>query len=242
MAKTTLLSFLTKTGKFTKTYQALQAIRQGKVKIKNKIITNPSFHLDPKKQNVRIENQRLKQIKKLYYILNKPKGYVCQKDKKELNIYQIINNLPLEQDQKNSLFSVGRLDKDTTGLLIITNDTKLSQKLTSPENKVEKEYYIKTKNKIEEVQIKELETGVIINLDEGLYKTRPAKVAQISQNEILIKITEGKKRQIRKMFETLENEILELKRTKLANLQLPKDLKEGEIKQIKKEEILTTLR
>src|SRR3989338_5294759 len=120
--KTSLLQFLMRTGRFTKSHEAEQAIRSQRIAVSKMTITNPRYFLNPKTALVFYDQTRLIPLKRLYFIMNKPKEVICQKSKGERSIYDFLEHLSLSTDQKSSLFAVGRLDKDTEGLIIITND------------------------------------------------------------------------------------------------------------------------
>ena len=237
--KISLKQFLMKTGKFNKVFDCVSAVRKGKITIENMAITNPNYFFDAKKF-VAFDGEKLKLAKKLYYALNKPAGYLCQKSPNEKNIYDLIEKLPISNEQKSSLFSVGRLDKDTEGLMILTNDGKISTLLMNPENKSIKRYLAILEKPISYENIRLLEKGVIIEIDENKYKTTKCEIKKTGENEVYISITEGKKRQIRKMFKSVGNEIVYLKRVSIGGLQLGK-LNLGEIKQITREEIMEKL-
>ena len=195
--KISLKQFLMKTGKFGKVYDCISAIRKGKVTIENRVITNPNYFFDAKKFVV-FDGEKLKIAKKLYYALNKPAGYLCQKSLGEKSIYDLIENLPISKEQGSSLFSIGRLDKDTEGLIIVTNDGKLSNTVMNPDGEITKKYYAVLEKPIDRNKIKMLENGIEIDLGNEKYRTKPSKIKIVGKNEVYISISEGKKRQIRK--------------------------------------------
>ena len=178
-----------------------------KIEIENKIISNK------KKENI-------------YIVMNKKKGITCT-NKDEFNRKTIFDNINI----KTKLFSVGRLDKDTTGLIIITNDGELTQKIIHPSQNIEKEY-IATLNKDLLLKDKiEIEKGLILDKQ----KLSKCKITNIKKNIVKIIIKEGKKRQIRRVFEIKGYIVKELKRIRIGNLELDKlNLKEGEYKHIEK--------
>ncbi|MAG91317.1 hypothetical protein CMO83_01420 [Candidatus Woesearchaeota archaeon] len=238
--KTSLKQFLMKTGRFSRADEATEAIRKGKITLNGLPVINPNYFFNPKKSIVKIENEKLKPIKKLYFILNKPKGHLCQKSMDEKSVYDIISKLKLPPEQILSLFSVGRLDRDTEGLLIITNDGRLSDSVMQPSNKITKKYNVMLEKEINKKQIRKLENGVIIKVNNRSYKTKPTKILPLGKRKLQISIEEGKKKQIRKMFETLGYEVIHLNRISIGSLQL-KHLKIGQIKQINRSEIMDKL-
>ena len=168
-------------------------------------------------------------------MLNKPKNCLCQKGA-EYNVYKIIKEMKdFSPEEKQSLFIVGRLDKDTTGLLILSNDGKLADKIMKPNKKVVKTYAALLGKDLLEKDKASLEKGVNISVNEKDYVTKPSKV-DVDKNKVRISICEGKKRQIRKMFSKLGYEIIELKRVSIGNLQLG-NLKTGEYKVITGEDV-----
>ena len=172
--------------------------------------------------------------------MNKPAGYVSQKSDDEKTIYDLLKNLNLSKEFIQSLHAVGRLDKDTEGLLILTNDGKLSNLIMDPGSEIIKKYHAMLENPIDKEKIKELEKGIELEIDYEKYKTKLCKIKFVGEKEIYISISEGKKRQIRKMFEAVGNKIVYLKRASIEGLQLGK-LNTGEIKQFAREEIYKSL-
>ena len=238
--KLSLKQFLMKSGRFQKTYDCVQAIKNGKVTLNNEVITNPSHFFNPKTELVKLDNEKLKTVPKLYFIMNKPAGYLSQKSNDEKNIYDLLNNISLPRESVLSLHAVGRLDKDTEGLLILTNDGKLSNIIMEPKSEIIKKYYAILENRVDKGKIKELEKGIEIEIDKLKYKTKPCKIKIVGEKEVYISISEGKKRQIRMMFESIGNKAVYLRRVSIAGLQLGK-LNVGEIKQITREEIMEKL-
>ena len=155
--------------------------------------------------------------KKYYLILNKPKGYVCSKDDayNPDTVYDLID----EVDGKQAVKTVGRLDKPTTGLIILTNDGELSQKIIHPSSKVVKEYLAHLDGDITANDKRQIESGLYIDD----YRLSPCELFKIADCKYVVRINEGRKRQVRKMFEERSFRVCDLKRTKIGNLDL-KDL------------------
>ena len=235
--KISLKQFLMRTGKFERMKDCEKAIRSGNASIGSKIITNPNFFFNPDRHLVKIGDEKLRKAPKLYFLINKPAGYLSQKSEGEKTIYGLIGKLDIPNEHKKSLFAVGRLDKDTEGLLILTNDGMLSDLLANPENKISKKYYAMLEKPADKNKIKTLEKGIEIEVEYKKYKTKPCKIKIVKEKEAYITVSEGKKRQIRKMFEAIGNKIVYLKRVSIAGLQLGK-LEAGEIKPITREEII----
>ena len=238
--KISLKQFLMRTGSFESSLHCESAIRSREITINNEIVANPYHFFNPKTSLVKINGEKLNPIKKLYFIMNKPAGYICQKSKSEKNIYALLGALNLSKESIASLFAVGRLDKDTEGLLLITNHGRLSSILTEPKNEIVKKYYAVLEKPADINKLKMLEKGVEIEIEHKIYKTKKSIIKKTGEKEVYISISEGRKRQIRKMFEKIGNEVVYLKRVSIGGLQLGK-LGAGEIKQITREEIIKKL-
>ena len=238
--KTSLKQFLMKTGRFERADDCIDAVRSGKITINSKVVANPSYFFNPEKSLVKVGNEKLKAIKKLYFILNKPAGYLSQKSGSEKSIYDLLEKLNLPKESVKSLFAVGRLDKDTEGLMIVTNDGRLSDKIMQPGNEIGKKYYAILEKPADRSRIKLLEKGVKIEIDGETCTTKPCKIKIVKEKEVYISVIEGKKRQIRKMFESIGNKVAYLKRVSIGGLQLG-NLKVGEIREVSKEEIMEKL-
>ncbi|CUS80226.1 23S rRNA pseudouridine2605 synthase [Candidatus Kryptonium thompsonii] len=214
---------------------ARKIIIQGKVSVNSKIITDPSFRVDLKRDKIAIDGETLKQKEKIYIVLNKPKGVITTR-KDELNRKTAYDILKLN----TWVAPVGRLDKDTSGLLILTNDNKFADFITNPESKVPKTYIVKLNKKITPEDLIKLQLGMEIEVDNQIYKTMPAKVRLIKTNPktcwVEIEIVEGKNRQIRRMFEKLGYKVENLVRVKIGNFE-DKNLKPGEWRFLSKEEL-----
>lgn len=155
---------------------------------------------------------------KVYIMLNKPKGYVTT-SKEQFGRPSVLDIVKVEE----RVYPVGRLDMDSEGLLILTNDGEFSNNVIHPTKHISKKYEVVLKENITEVAVKKLESGV----DIGGYVTRPAKVEKVTDKKILITISEGKNRQVRRMIEAVDNKVLNLKRIAIGGLKLDK-LKSGE--------------
>lgn len=155
--------------------------------------------------------------------------------------------MPKKISLKQFLMRTGKFEKVfdcvsaiKEGLIIITNDGKLSSVLMKPDSGIEKKYYAVLEKPIGSNKIRQLENGIEINIDNQRYRTMPCKISTSEEKGIYISISEGKKRQIRKMLEAVGNKVVYLKRVSIGGLSL-EDLKTGELKQITKEEIMEKL-
>lgn len=209
-----------------------QLIMDGVVKINGKVCSIGD-DVDVSSDTVTVNGKIVNVVKKYeYYIMNKPKGYVCTvKDDKGRKT--VMDLLPTKAKR---LFPVGRLDYDSEGLLLFTNDGELTFKLTHPKNEVPKTYLVKTEKPVSEEDLSKLRQGVYID---GV-KTKKCNVKLIEStktgSKLHITITEGRNRQVRKMFEAVNNNVDFLKRIKIGDLTLT-GLNRGEVRQLSAREI-----
>lgn len=178
--------------------------------------------------------------------MNKPIGYLSTKlteNDKKMNKKTTLDLIKgLDKNTHSSLFTIGRLDENTSGLLIITNDGPLSREITDPERKINKTYKATLAKEITKEEASKLEKGVTIRIDDKNYQTRPVKIELINKKELTITINEGKKREIRKIFETIKNKVIKLERTAIGQITLQNTgLKTGEYKKVNKEFIIKRL-
>jgi len=206
-------------------------LSKGKVKLNGRIEKSPKIQIDLQKDEVLFENEKLEYKEFRYYIMNKPEGYITAlKDDFCETVMDILPAWVIKKD----LVPVGRLDKDTEGLLLFTNNGKVNHNLLSPKKHVDKTYYVRLEKDINDDEIKKLEEGVVI-LDD--YFTKEAKVEKIATNEIYLTISEGKYHQVKEMLKAVENKVVYLKRTKFGKLSLG-ELEKGEVKEIELEDII----
>lgn len=190
---------------------AEEIILQGRVKINGEVVTELGTKIKVKDE-VQVDGKVISlALRKIYIMLNKPKGYITT-SKEQFNRPCVLDLL----DTTDRVFSVGRLDMDSEGLLLLTNDGDFANKIIHPSKHVAKKYEVVLRENISCEQIKKLENGI----DIGGYITAPAKVVKVKDNVILLTIQEGKNRQIRKMCEAIENKVINLKRLSIGNLEL----------------------
>ena len=209
--------------------EADKLIKDGKVKVNGEIIINPAIQVGENDKIIcDIENYK---NEKIYIKLNKPVGYVVSNNKKEGKpIYKLLD------ENLKKLYPVGRLDKDSKGLILFTNDGIFSRKIIGEESECEKEYYVKLEGNISDGALKKLEFG--ISLDGK--KLKPAIVKRVSKNSFNIILKEGRNRQIRRMCEKVGFEVILLKRLRISNIYL-NDLQEGKFEYLTKDEINSIL-
>ena len=193
--------------------KAEKLILDNKVRINGKVakLIDQVYEED----NITINNNPINPQKNIYILLNKPLGYTCtvKKIRGEKNIIELVR-------LKEKVFPVGRLDKNSKGLVLLTSDGDFAQKIIHPSYNHEKIYETVLNNDINNKQIKKLLEGVIIKVDDEKYLARAKKIRKITGKKLEISLTEGKKRQIRKMIDSLGLKVVELKRTRLAGLSL----------------------
>lgn len=209
--------------------EADKLIKDGKVKVNGEIIINPAIQVGENDKIIcDIEDYK---NEKIYIKLNKPVGYVVSNNKKEGKpIYKLLD------EKLKKLYPVGRLDKDSKGLILFTNDGIFSRKIIGEESECEKEYYVKLEGNISDGALKKLEFG--ISLDGK--KLKPAIVKRVSKNSFNIILKEGRNRQIRRMCEKVGFEVILLKRLRISNIYL-NDLQEGKFEYLTKDEINSIL-
>ena len=196
--------------------EARQWIGAGRVAVDGKKIQTPDAWVDPQHQRVTLDGKPLRAARKIYLLLYKPKGYVTTYKDPEgrPTVYDLLKDIP------EKVFSAGRLDLDSTGLLIFTNDGEFADRITSPASHVAKTYLVKASMLLSDGQLDQLRRGVV--LADG--PTRPADVKRIRDSGrytfFEITITEGRNRQVRRMVETLGAKVLKLVRTAIGAIRI----------------------
>lgn len=199
--------------------KAEELILAGKVKVNDNIVKELSYQVDEENDVVKVDDKIIKEENKLVYILlNKPEGYITTvKDQ-----FDRESVLDLVTDIKERVYPIGRLDYETSGLLLLTNDGDLTYKLTHPKHEVDKTYVARVKGKLTPDEIKMFKSGLKIED----YVTAPAKLKLIRYDEktnvslLEIKIHEGKNRQVRKMCKAINHPVLRLKRTAMGKIRI----------------------
>ncbi|MBD5423243.1 MAG: rRNA pseudouridine synthase [Mycoplasma sp.] len=196
-------------------------IKSNNVKVNNEIINNPSFKVDENKDEIYINNEKILIHNNLFIVLNKPKGYVCSNlDIDGDSIFHLI-----EESYVKDLHIVGRLDKDTTGLVIITNDGEFTHKIKSSKYNVEKEYEVTLESDFTDKMHNVLKQDITLDGK----KLKPFKLTNIDNNKLNITLIEGKYHQIKRMFDIVNNPVVNLKRIRINNLHIENlKINEGE--------------
>ena len=186
-------------------------IRQGRVRVNHQVVIELGTRIDPDKDRIEVDGRPVSMRSRFIYIaLNKPRGYVTSCSQRgELLVVDLI-------DLPQRLYPIGRLDKDSTGLLLMTNDGRLHHRLSHPSFDHEKEYEVTVAPPIQDSTLRQLAQGVL--LKEG--RTRPARVQRLSGRRFRIVLQEGRNRQIRRMVRQVGHQVSRLKRIRVANIHL----------------------
>ena len=196
-----------------------QLLKKGSVKVNQNIVKLPKLHVNPNSDEIMVNDEVVSYIDKVYIMLNKPKGYISAT---EDEVHPTIIDLIPEYAHLN-IFPVGRLDKDTEGLLLVTNDGQFNHEVMNPNKHVSKTYEVYSKHPITQFDIDKFKSG--IELSDG--KLKPAILKKVDNYVSHVTIYEGKYHQVKRMFHSIENEVLELKRIKIAELELDYNLDLG---------------
>lgn len=212
--------------------QARSWIGQGRVRVNGRLVQNPDHWVDLDRDRVTVDGRPLRPAQPVYLLLYKPKGYLTtRKDPQgRPTIYDLL------QDAPRWVVPVGRLDLDTSGLLLLTNDTAFAERVTNPDNKVPKTYLVKTSTRLSDEQLEALRHGV--TLRDG--PTRPAQVQRLRDSGahtfFEITLTEGRNRQVRRMVEAAGSRVLKLVRIAIGGLRIS-DLQVGKWRRLTPEEV-----
>jgi 23S rRNA pseudouridine2605 synthase len=190
-----------------------ELIFQGRVKVNGSVVLVPQTMVSWETDEILVDGQRIQsEEKKVYFILNKPHGFICSNTRigsKRL-VIDLFAGLPYR------LFTIGRLDRDTTGLLLLTNDGHFANKVIHPSSNVSKEYLVKTNQEITDVHLKAISKGCRI---ENVH-IRPVRVVKVRKGTLKVTVKEGKKREVRLLVQNAGLEILELSRIRIGGLTL----------------------
>lgn len=214
--------------------EAKKIIKKG-ILINDILVKSPDYKVDEINDQVIVNGNRLFYQKYVYIMMNKPQNVISATDDA---IDKTVVDLLEEKDRIYKVFPVGRLDKDTEGLMLLTNDGDLTHKLISPKKDVEKKYYVEVSGELKEEHLVLVKEGLVI--DEG-YKCKRARLEIIESTEVnsiaYIYITEGKFHQVKRMMKALGTTVTYLKRLSIGTLELDKNLKLGEYRYLTDKEI-----
>lgn len=210
-----------------------EQIKRGHIRVNGIVVTKSEYKLDPEQDLVTVDGRQIEYVEFEYIMLHKPAGVVtATSDKRDKTVMDLLTDTKCKD-----LFPVGRLDKDTEGLLLITNDGPLSHQLLSPKKHVDKTYYAKIKGQVTKDDQEAFGEGVRIGREEI---TRPARLKILTsgeESEIELTLQEGKFHQVKRMFETVGKQVLYLKRLSMGSLKLDEGLEKGSFRYLTKEEI-----
>lgn len=212
--------------------EAKNIIKKGRVSVDGVIIKETGYIIDENNATVELDGEKLSYKEFIYIMMNKPSGVISATE--DTRHKTVIDILP-EEYRRFKPFPVGRLDIDTEGLLLLTNDGQTAYKLLSPKHKVPKRYIAVLDGDIDDSHIEKFREGIV--LSDG-YKTKPARLERLGSNsEVSITITEGKFHQIKRMFADIGREVLYLKRIEFASLPLDPLLSEGQSRELTPQEL-----
>lgn len=210
--------------------QARASIKRKEVSVNGEVITSHNFQL-AQQDEVLHQGAPLVFLGKRYYMLNKPVGYVCaNSDELHKTVFDL-----LDEPNMSDFHVAGRLDIDTTGLVIITNDGDWPHKITSPKNNKFKTYLVETQEPITDEALEQLRTGVMLHNEKDL--TRPAIAERLANYGLRLSISEGKYHQVKRMLYAVDNKVVELHREQIAGITLDENLASGEYRLLTPEEI-----
>ncbi len=204
-----------------------ERLAQGRICIDGQVIKGLSHAFNPLKSHVEFDGQELKSGSGLhYFMLHKPRGYQCTNagpGKKVVDLFEEIGA---------RLFTIGRLDKDTTGLILVTNDGDLNQKIAHPSNQISKEYLVKVNKEVEDHHLKMMSSGCQV---EGRF-VKPLRVKKVRRNTFKIVVADGRKHEVKHIAKSADLDVLELKRIRIGGLVLG-NIAEGQWKEMGLKEI-----
>lgn len=206
-------------------------IKNGLILVNDKIVLKPTQQVDENSDVIKFRNKELIFKKYVYLMMNKPQDVVSATRDYSKTVIDLLD----DQYQNRDIFPAGRLDKDTEGLVLLTNDGKLAHNILSPKRKVQKKYYAKVDNKLEDSDIEEFANGIF--LEEEQYMTLPGKLEIISDFECYVYIMEGKYHQVKRMLKHCGKEVVYLKRLSIGDLVLDENLELGQYRELNEQEI-----
>jgi pseudouridine synthase len=227
----TLERVLSKAGLGSRT-DARKWIGAGRVKVNGKLVQTPDYWVDFDRDKVTLDDKSVRPGKKIYLLLYKPKGYITtyQDPEGRPTVYDLI------RDPGQWLIPVGRLDLDTSGLLLLTNDTRFAERVTNPEYKIAKTYLVKASTLLSDDQLEQLRNG--LTLSDG--PTQPALVKRVRDSGkytfLEVTIREGRNRQVRRMIEAIGSKVLKLVRIEIGGLRIG-ELQIGKYRELTAEEV-----
>jgi 16S rRNA pseudouridine516 synthase len=209
-------------------------LKSGVVKVDDVIVKDPKMQVDPDEQVVTVWGEEVQYKEFIYLMMNKPPGVISAT---EDVVQETVIDLLEEEDKIFEPFPVGRLDKDTEGLLLLTNDGQLAHQLLSPKKHVPKTYFAVIDGEVTEADVTAFRQGIV--LDDG-YQTKPAELVILKsgiRSDVEVTITEGKFHQVKRMFQAVGKRVVYLKRIQMGPLSLDESLALGEYRELTDEEV-----
>ncbi len=212
---------------------ATVAIRQGRVRVNEKIIKSSSLKINELSDVVLLNGQSLKdKIGPRYFMLHKPAGYICANSDNE---HAVVFDLLTDEINLDKLHTVGRLDLDTTGLVLISDDGQWSHAITSPKHHQNKKYQVWLSEPLIEDAEQRVKEGIMLR-DEK-YPTKPGILERINDTEVILTISEGRYHQVKRMFAALGNRVVKLHRQSIGDVELDDSLTEGQYRALTPQEV-----
>ena len=212
--------------------QVKQMIRKGQIAINGETVKKPDQKVDGKKDKIEVMGKEIRYQKYRYLLLHKPSGYVSvTEDKNEQTVLSL-----LPEELRKDLFPVGRLDKDTEGLLLLTNDGALAHRLLSPKKHVDKTYYARVQGRVTDEDQAAFLQGVDIGDEKDTMPAQLEILEAAEESRILLTIQEGRFHQVKRMFEARGKKVVYLKRISMGPLALEEGLKPGNYRELTEEE------
>ncbi|WP_377888108.1 pseudouridine synthase [Alkalihalobacillus sp. R86527] len=208
-------------------------LKTGTVRVDEVVIKDAKQHIDIEENVITVNGETVEYREYIYIMMNKPSGFLSATEDEEETVIDLL----IPDDQIFSPFPVGRLDKDTEGLLVITNDGKLAHHLTSPKHHVPKTYFARINGRVTEKDVEAFKKGVTLDDD---YKTKPGELTIVEEgpiSQIELTIHEGKFHQVKRMFEAVDKKVIYLQRISMGDLVLDEDLDVGEYRELTEEEV-----
>ena len=219
---------------FASRAEAMRLIQSGVVSVNKKMESNPHRWIDLTRDVIEVRSEAVKRQAFRYLLLHKPKGFVTTRsdERGQATVFELLG------EKGQGLSPVGRLDKETTGLLLFTNDHQLANRITSPETDLPKTYVAALDRPLEQKDHASLTGGVHIRIGGRTVRTKPAQTTRVTAGNIEISISEGKNRQIRRMLEELGYDVMSLRRVSVGPLELG-ELPEGQFRELSSQEIMS---
>ena len=211
-----------------------EIIKKGRVTLNGTVVRDSAVKVDLNTDNVAIDGEQISLKKHVYIMMNKPQGVISASDSED---DKTVVDLVPDQLFRKGLFPAGRLDKDTTGFVLITDDGDFAHKILSPKNHIFKTYLARLEHELNADDIKMLEKGITLADGTTLKEAKVEVIENTNTPLIKIMICEGKYHQVKRMFAATGNKVVELHRSKMGELDLDPDLKPGECREITAEEL-----